>query len=89
MRKTNVSNVKELGHIAHRCPNVCCFECKEYGHIVVDCPHWIPPSGSFDEYLGASSGQTIVIPVDTTNGAEVSIHTFGAMHVGWSHCWCY
>ena len=26
------------------CPNVCGFKCKEYGHIVVDCPHWIPLS---------------------------------------------
>ena len=31
--------------------------------------------------LGASSGQIIVIPVDTTVGAEVSIHIFGAIGV--------
>ena len=36
---------QELGHIIHHCPNVCCFECHEYGHIVVDCLHQIPPSG--------------------------------------------
>ena len=35
-----------LGHIAHYCPNVHCFECEDYGHIVVDCPHWIPCSGT-------------------------------------------
>ena len=29
--------------------------------------------------LGASLGQIIIIPVNTTVGAEVSIHTFGAI----------
>ena len=37
---------QELDHIAHHCPNVQCFMCDEYGHIVVDCPHRIPPSGT-------------------------------------------
>ena len=32
--------------------------------------------------LGASSGQINIIPVDTTVGAEVSIHTLGAISVG-------
>ena len=32
--------------------------------------------------FGASSGQIIIIPVDTTVGAEVSIHTLGAIGVG-------
>ena len=32
--------------------------------------------------LGASSGHIIIIPVNTTVGAEVSIHTFGAIGVG-------
>ena len=36
---------QESGHIAHHWPNVHCFECNEYGHKVVDCSHWIPPSG--------------------------------------------
>ena len=27
-------------------PNVCCFECDEYGHIVADCLHPVPPSGT-------------------------------------------
>ena len=31
--------------------------------------------------LGASSGQMTIIPVDTV-GAEVNIHTFGAIGVG-------
>ena len=31
--------------------------------------------------LGATSGQIIIIPVDTTVGAEVSIQTFGAIGV--------
>ena len=32
--------------------------------------------------LGASSGQMSIIPVDTAEGTEVSIHTFGAIDVG-------
>ena len=32
--------------------------------------------------LGASSGQMSVIPIDTAEGTEVSIHTFGAIDVG-------
>ena len=32
--------------------------------------------------LGASSGQIIIIAVNTTVDAEVSIHTFGAVGVG-------
>ena len=32
--------------------------------------------------LGVSSGQMSIIPVDTAVGAEVSIHTFGAIDVG-------
>ena len=32
--------------------------------------------------LGASSGQIIIIPGNTAAGAEVSIHTFGAIGVG-------
>ena len=30
----------------HHCLNVCCFECDEYGHIAVNCPDRIPPSGT-------------------------------------------
>ena len=32
--------------------------------------------------LGASSGQIIIIPFDTAVGAEVHIHTLGAIGVG-------
>ena len=32
--------------------------------------------------LGASSGQIIIIPGDTAVGADVSIHTFGAVGMG-------
>ena len=35
---------QEAGHIAWHCPNVRCFKCDEYGHIVVDCLHRIPPT---------------------------------------------
>ena len=37
---------QEQGHIACHFPNVRCFECDEYGHIVMDCQHRIPPSGT-------------------------------------------
>ena len=37
---------QESGHIAQHCPNVHCLEYDEYGHIVVDCPHWITSSGT-------------------------------------------
>ena len=33
---------QESGHIAHHCPSIWCFECDEYGHIVMDGPHRIP-----------------------------------------------
>ena len=35
---------QESGHIAHHCPNVQCFECDEYRHIVMDCLQRIPTS---------------------------------------------
>ena len=37
---------QESGHLPQHSPNVRCFKCDEYGHIVVDYPHWIPPSGT-------------------------------------------
>ena len=37
---------QESGHIACHCPNVQYIDCNEYGHILVDCPHSIPPSGT-------------------------------------------
>ena len=37
---------QKLGHIGCHWPNVQCFECDGYSHIVVDCPHRIPPSGT-------------------------------------------
>ena len=45
MKRITVFNTRKSGHIACHCPNVCCFKCDEYSHIVVDCPHRIPPSG--------------------------------------------
>ena len=41
---------------------------------------WIGVCGLMN--LGAFSGQMSIIPVDTTVGAEVSIHTFGAIGLG-------
>ena len=37
---------QEPGHIAWHCPHIRCHECDEYGHIVMDIPHRIPPSGT-------------------------------------------
>ena len=37
---------QEAGHIAWHSSNVRYFECDEYGHIVVNCLHRIPPSGT-------------------------------------------
>ena len=37
---------QESSHIACHGPNICCFECHEYSHIVMDCHDWIPPSGT-------------------------------------------
>ena len=34
------------GLIARHCPNIRCFECDECSHIVTDCPHMNPPSGT-------------------------------------------
>ena len=36
---------QELGHMAHYCPHIRCFDCDNYGHIAVDYPDKIPPSG--------------------------------------------
>ena len=40
------SQCQEQGHNARHCPNIRCFECYEYGHIVMDFPHRIPPLGT-------------------------------------------
>ena len=31
------------GHIAQNCPHIRCYECNEYGLIIMDCPHEILP----------------------------------------------
>ena len=38
--------LNEPGHITQNSPHIRCYECDEYGHIVMDCPHRIPPSGT-------------------------------------------
>ena len=37
---------QEPGHIAQHCPHIRCHKCDEYGYIVMDYPHKIPPSGT-------------------------------------------
>ena len=32
--------------MAGYCPHIKCFDCNNYGHIAVDCPDKIPPSGT-------------------------------------------
>ena len=34
---------QEPGLIAHNCPHIRCYDCVEYDHIVMDCPHKTPP----------------------------------------------
>ena len=36
---------QETGNMACYCSHIGCFECIDYGHITVDCPDKIPPSG--------------------------------------------
>ena len=43
---SNNEDICLQGHIARNCPNIRCFEYDEYGHIVMDCLHRIPPSGT-------------------------------------------
>ena len=43
---TNVSVCQELGHMAHHCQHIQCFDCDEYGHIAADCPDKIIPPGT-------------------------------------------
>ena len=35
---------QDPGHIAWHCPDIRCYESEEYGHIIMVCPHRIPPS---------------------------------------------
>ena len=37
---------QECSHIARNCPSIRCFECDEFDHIIMDCLHRIPPSGT-------------------------------------------
>ena len=36
---------QETGNMACYCPHSRCFDCNNYGHVTVDCPDNIPPSG--------------------------------------------
>ena len=44
--KDHCFQCQESCHIAWHCQNVHHFKCDEYGHVVADCPHQIPPSGT-------------------------------------------
>ena len=46
---------QESGHIACHWPNVHCFKCNEYRHIIVDCLHRIPPSGTLAHHHRSQS----------------------------------
>ena len=37
---------QELAHMACYCPQIRCFYCNNYGHVVADCSDKIPPSGT-------------------------------------------
>ena len=45
-RRFAVSSVRIQRHITWSCLHIRCYECNKYGHIVMDCPHIIPPSGN-------------------------------------------
>ena len=37
---------QEISHMAHYFPHIWCFDCDKYGHVAMDCPDKIPPSGT-------------------------------------------
>ena len=37
---------QEVRHMAHYCPHIWCYNCDNYGHVTMDCPDKIPPSGT-------------------------------------------
>ena len=61
---TGVFQCQEVGHMAHYCPHIQCYNCDNYGHVALDCPdkyhhlaHWhtaevMPTTGMIDPPLG-------------------------------------
>ena len=37
---------QEVGHMAHYCPHIRCYDCHNYGQVAMDSPDKIPPSGT-------------------------------------------
>ena len=37
---------QEIGPMAHYCPHIWCYDCDNYGHVAMDCPDKILPSGT-------------------------------------------
>ena len=37
---------QEIGYMACYCPHIHCYDCDNYGHVAMDCPDKIPPSGT-------------------------------------------
>ena len=37
---------EEVGHMAHYCPHIWCYDCNNYGHVVMDCSDKILPLGT-------------------------------------------
>ena len=37
---------QEIGHMACYCPHIQCYDCDTYGHVAMDWPDKIPPSGT-------------------------------------------
>ena len=63
---------QELGHIAHNCPNVHCFECDEYCYITAD---WIKydPQAHLHATRDGTQGIILDQPLDTTTGIGTGI----------------
>ena len=37
---------QEVGHMAYYYPHIWCYDCDNYGHVTMDCPDKVPPSGT-------------------------------------------
>ena len=48
---------QEVGHMVHYCPRIKCYDFNNYGHVAMDCPNKIPPSGMPARHRPGPSGR--------------------------------
>ena len=48
---------QEVGHMAHYCPHIKCYDCDNYGYVDMDCPDKILPSGMPARHRPGPSGR--------------------------------